>query len=328
MISLSLFYALAGCSGGDDALPVDTNPPPFGSDTGYGVPNVSGPSLDLTAVAAALEEGVRGIRDTDPVELLDVMEQLLNHQDPGSCPSYSETNNDYYDFGRPRENCTASSSALFQVDMRFRRNPARQDESVYRFEDGVIIGGSRIVDPDGNQMDFSLQFTHDDRIISTGNRKLDGSWFGVASWDGAVAGHWLGESLSMGFKYLWITGTDGVTPSGFTATGGVAGLVGPVVDSVVFQMPFGEEKVEGTLGFTLGTSAIGSQCEAEPYGSVNLRTHEGEWYTVRFEGPALGSAPDDAESCDGCGAVLYAGEDLGEVCVDMAMFLDWQGRPW
>ena len=327
MISAVLFVALAGCSGGEDTAPVDTNPPPFGSDTGYGVPFV-GAALDLAGVEAALEEGIRQVRSMDPVDVLDLMEQLLGYQDQGSCPSYEPSNGADYDLGRPGEACTASSNAFFQVDLRFRRELEGQEGSSYRTEDAAIRGGSRIVDPLGNSLDFSLVFSHEDQTSSGGNRKLFGSWIGVATWSDAAAGEWLGTGASAGFEYLWVTESDGMTPTAFTAKGGISGLQGAVVDTTVFSGISGVEYPEAVLGFTLAGSTLGSLCDVEPHGSVHLRTHEGEWYEVRFDAPVLGLAPQSNEECDGCGTVLFGGEELGEICPDLAMFLDWQGRPW
>jgi hypothetical protein len=330
VISVAVLVALAACSGGGDTdkAPVDTNPPPFGSDTGYGVPSGGAPALDLAGVEAALEEGIRQVRSMDPVDVLDLVEQLLNYQDPGSCPSNTPTNNDYYDLGRPGESCTASSNAFFQVDLRFKREPAGQDGSVYQYEDAAIRGGSRIVDPLGSTLDFSLVFSHEDRTSSGGNRKLFGTWFGVANWSDAAEGEWLGTGASAGFEYLWVTGSDGVTPLAFTAMGGISGMQGTVVDTTVFSGVFGVEYPDAVLGFTLAGSALGSLCETEPHGSVHLRTHAGEWYEVRFDAPVLGQAPQSDAECDGCATVLFNGTEMGEICPDLAMFLDWQGRPW
>jgi hypothetical protein len=330
VISAALLFALLGCSGGEDTdkVPVDTNPPPFGSDTGYGVPPGEDPALDLAGVEAALEEGIRQVRSMDPVDVLDLVEQLLSYQDPGSCPSAEPSNGADYDLGAPGESCTASSDAFFQVDLRFKRELEGQEGSAYRFENAAIRGGSLVVDPLGNSLDFSLVFSHEDRTSSGGIRKLYGSWVGVATWSGAAAGEWLSTGASVGLAYLWATGSDGVTPSAFTALGGISGLQGAVVDTTVFSGVFGVEYPDSVLGFTLAGSSLGSLCDAEPHGSVHLKTHAKEWYEVRFDAPVLGQAPQSAEECDGCGTVLFRGEEMGEICPDLAMFLDWQGRPW
>ena len=79
-----------GCAGDEDTgrkSPVDTNPPPFGSDTGYGVPGVESPGLDLAGVEAALAEALSLLRSMDPVELFDLMEQLLSEGDSGAALS-------------------------------------------------------------------------------------------------------------------------------------------------------------------------------------------------------------------------------------------------
>jgi len=330
VIPVWLAIASLGCSGGEDTgkTPADTNPPPFGSDTGYGVAPIGEPGLDLAGVESALDEGVRLVRSLDPADLLDLMDQLLSQQDQGVCPSFTETDADYYDLGRPQEVCTASSDAVFQVDLRYMRDEEGQDGASYLYENALVVGGSRIVDSAGEALDFSLKFTHTDRVISTGNRKIAGQWFGVSTWSGATAGEWLGGASSVGLEYMWVTETDSTTAAAFTAQGGISGLQGTVADTVIFSGVFGQEYPADVLGFTLASASFQSQCEEEPHGSVSIRTRENEWYEVRFDGPVLAQPVESPAECDGCGTVWFRGESMGEICPDMAMFLDWQGRPW
>ena len=76
----------------------------------------------------------------------------------------------------------------------------------------------------------------------------------------------------------------------------------------------------------LHSPETGAGCSAEPSGTLTLRFDDGERYEVVFGGP---EQADDADwDCDGCGELRFGGEALGQVCLDPAPMLDWEGRPW
>ena len=54
----------------------------------------------------------------------------------------------------------------------------------------------------------------------------------------------------------------------------------------------------------------GESCHLEPEGTVKVRTDDGSWAEVVFDGE------DAAELCDGCGSVTWDGEELGSICID------------
>ncbi len=74
--------------------------------------------------------------------------------------------------------------------------------------------------------------------------------------------------------------------------------------------------------------AVGSNCEAEPGGSIAVRTTGGEWYEVVFDGPTYWGATSFPPSCDGCGEVFHRGVSLGEACPDLSLLTLSPEAPW
>ena len=324
----ALLLVLAGCSGNpEDTDPVDTNPPPFGSDTGYGVPTGEGPALELSEIEGALVEGVALFRELDPVELLDAVDALLALGDTeGDCPGGSDQPNDFTGY---EAECAAESGAEFYLDLKWRRQVWEPGSGTNPFaENATINGGWKLVDLGGDAMDFSLLFAHDDKLSSGGARTLSGLWFGRSIWSGAPAGHWLEAGPSFSLEYAWYTEPDGTTPVAFTAAGGVSQLTGETVETIELRGEFGVEYAPGVYGFSVSTPEAGGACPAEPHGSIHLRTQVGEWYVLEFDAPPFGETMENSADCDGCGTVSFRGEDLGSICPDFSIFLDWEARPW
>ncbi len=70
----------------------------------------------------------------------------------------------------------------------------------------------------------------------------------------------------------------------------------------------------------LASTNIGYPCAEEPAGTMDLRTPEGVWWTVRFDVDPEDWSTEGA--CDGCGTV-YDGDDIevGQVCGDFSPLL-------
>ena len=58
-----------------------------------------------------------------------------------------------------------------------------------------------------------------------------------------------------------------------------------------------------------------------------LRDAEGRWLSILFDVDAETWAVDEG-ACDGCGAVWWQGQEIGEACIDASVLLDWEERPW
>ena len=73
------------------------------------------------------------------------------------------------------------------------------------------------------------------------------------------------------------------------------------------------------------SAAIGYPCWKEPHGTLSIRDAYGRWVDVTFDVNMDWVLEGE---CDGCGRALFNGEDVGEICIDVAPMLDWRESPW
>lgn len=150
------------------------------------------------------------------------------------------------------------------------------------------------------------------------------SWSAVSqvlggfAWTADAAGDtWLSQGIVPDLYLYSVEYTDydarGVYVSGgISAEDGLAGGATAVL--------FGENLVY--------SEDLGSPCEAEPAGSIQVRDAAGRWWEVAFDTPDEGTLP--AAQCDGCGTVFLAGQEQTgvSVCVDFTPWLDWEVTAW
>lgn len=70
----------------------------------------------------------------------------------------------------------------------------------------------------------------------------------------------------------------------------------------------------------IGDAASGDVCPAEALGVVSVRSPQGAWYDLSFEG-------DSGVGCDGCGQVLRAGVPVGTACPDLSLYFPLRSSP-
>lgn len=136
---------------------------------------------------------------------------------------------------------------------------------------------------------------------------------GTFSWDGDEGSSWLSTDLlpDLTLTSYWWPEHD----SGYLYLHGGASGLGGTVDTVVLDE------------LQIADAALG-WCDKEPYGQASVRDDDGNWYDVVYDGqtwdsPALGDG-----TCDGCGAVYFRGDYLGEACSDFSPLVSWENRPW
>ncbi len=136
---------------------------------------------------------------------------------------------------------------------------------------------------------------------------------GTFSWDGDEGLSWLSTELLPDltlYSYWWPAWDSGY----LYLHGGASGL-GGTVDTVVL------DEVQ------IADAAVGL-CDLEPYGQASVRDDDGNWYDVVYDGWTWDELPLGDGACDGCGAVYFRGDYLGEACTDFSPLVGWSERPW
>lgn len=79
----------------------------------------------------------------------------------------------------------------------------------------------------------------------------------------------------------------------------------------------------------LGNAAAGSPCPVEPSGLVSVRAQDGTWSELYFDGvPFDRWGSGETSGCDGCATAWTKGVQIGEVCIDTDVLVNWEGSPW
>lgn len=115
---------------------------------------------------------------------------------------------------------------------------------------------------------------------------------------------WLRSGQGLDLFVQASTGPEG--HRALVVDGAVGGLGGDVGQAVDFR---------GTSLAEVGYPGV--ERAGVPDGSVGIRLSDGTWIDVSFEA-----------SDDGCGRATLGDEELGEVCVDLGDWLDWEVLPW
>jgi hypothetical protein len=79
----------------------------------------------------------------------------------------------------------------------------------------------------------------------------------------------------------------------------------------------------------LGNAAAGSPCPDEPSGLISVRSADGTWFELYFDGVPFDRWEDgEVSECDGCATAWAKGMEVGEVCIDTSILTAWEGAPW
>lgn len=317
MIPLVLLFACqtdpAVDPGGDDGAAPDDLPTEYTY-----TPEDDG---EVVLDSQALAEGIQAAMDValglsgQPV--IDGYFSMLDDADD-NCPTWYEQDGNvfWYDY------CTSSTGALFDgYGFYYPYDNVDLDGTGTLWSGDYLYGVATITDSDGTWfhtgggVQVLTGFNPGEDAFSD----VDDSYYGMSQavggfeWTAPEADDtWIGAGIQPNL-YLYTVDYPGYGIRGAMVDGGISGLSGDAT-AVLFDNNF------------IYHEAAGSLCEQEPTGSIQLRDADGRWWVVDFDTPDGGTM--SRELCDGCGTVSYAGEELGEVCVDFSGWLDWELSTW
>ncbi|MCB9759753.1 MAG: hypothetical protein H6739_07910 [Alphaproteobacteria bacterium] len=303
---LAIAALLIGCAGDPDPAP-DTGPDaptPYE----YERPELE-PSLNAAEVEAAVRDLAPGLLRIDPYPLYDAYALALMGQEqscPGTYPIAGV-------IGWGNE-CTARSGWSYAGRSQALAVHHETIDGVYYDTFGSLLTDAVLTSPDGYDLEIIGYGDLWDRPVDGGAQAVWVYFLGV--FRSAFPEHadtWLAEDLSVA-----VTAESWAHPE----------------QGRWLRLDGGASPIEGDRAtltardLLLYSPETGTTCATEPAGELVYRTHDGEAYTLRFDGPA---SPEDAVSadlCDGCGTVWFEGAALGEACVDLTALTDWETRPW
>lgn len=176
-----------------------------------------------------------------------------------------------------------------------------------------VFSGAAVFEAEGSRMELSGganlgQSTQDGYVLAVSD---------VRGWTAVSGARWSDES--------WVTA--GVHPSlslyAYSLVDGPGQAL--MVDGLIGGLG---EDLPGVdlMSFGAGDEGIGFPCPAEAAGEIALRDAQGDWWVVVFDVDLDRWTRTGA--CDGCGAVYFQGEPVGEACADPSPLLDWEVAPW
>jgi hypothetical protein len=168
-----------------------------------------------------------------------------------------------------------------------------------------------IVSPEGKVLEVG-GLAYESTSYNTEYSTFSGIMQGTFRWDGPEAeGTWLDDGLdpdvsvfaqvmpSLDARYLYVDGGLG-----------------------------GEDWAAAYDDLEIYDAALGSVCSLEPAGVISIRTEDGTWIDVIFDGPASDDPAPSSAGCDGCGEAFFRGVSMGAVCADFSAWLAWGETPW
>ncbi len=183
------------------------------------------------------------------------------------------------------------------------------DGYLYTLSDGpearALWGAASLALADGTTMRLagSADYRTDEeegRIVTRGQVRGSFEVVPAAGSDPAPWG-WLARGHALSLSLVREARPDG------TRAVQVDGGVGGLDDGVLTAVDFLETRV----------GPAGPGCPAvEPSGTVALRDTAGDWYTVTFDAPPMGTA--SGRGCDGCGVLTRPDGTTGTLCLDAA----------
>lgn len=302
----------------DEPIVEELEPSPYIYDEGETVE----PMLSAEAVAAAIDEAFDVAVELEAQPILDGYMRLMESEEEGCPDYYSDGDNTYwYDY------CETEEGAYFSgYGFGYSYTDFEADGYLYNGEQVFTI--SQIISPEGYTFEgggaaymLEAEFIEDGENVphTIAYSVIQGAF----SYDGPEADDtWLTTELSPDLTVaVYNIPENEIYPTYMgnlmSIEGGINGLTGDA-GTVVFEV-------------TLHDEGVGNPCPQEPAGTVSVRDSEGLWYDVVYDGvEAFSGDTMDMDECDGCGAVWFRGEHLGEACtLDPSGLLDWEGAtPW
>ncbi len=292
--ALVLFFACAG--DGEDSG--DPGASPGWESTPY-EPDLEDagatPQLTASDVEAALDEVVPRLRDFHAGAVVDTYEEVMA-LGSGGCPDVTSFEGTVY-WG---ESCSTGAGVTFTGE-----------GELTTFEDEYLDLPSFVWDGRDLYVEATMttsQGTWDGAGVAWQRYGEPTAQGAFPTWTSRIAGTfsyegsdtWLGGSLRPHLD-LSITLDQLDQAREATINGGVTGL----------------ESAAEAAWFHEVLSLEASSCPEEPEGTLLVRDTAGGWYELAFD-----------DTCDGCGAVLFDGTDIGEACIDIGPLHAWDTAPW
>ena len=289
-----LLLLLAGYGGG--SLDVDS-PSPYVVDD----PDPITPSLSLSELESGIGEAVQGLYAYHALPIADAYAAAYAFAD-GDCPTVyedDEGNAWWYD------SCETAGGAQFEGEAYYAEWTEWEDGTEWQ---GVEFWGSAaIVTSSGDAFQAS-----GGAYAGWGQNDWGNSmWSGVEgtfTWDGATGQSWLAQGVAPELS-MWMEHVPELDGRFLWMNGGVSSLDG-AFETIALS------------DFAIGDDNIGWPCD-EPAGSVSVRDDEGQWYDIVFDGNSDEWTFEEG-TCDGCGAVWFRGEYLGDACPDFSSLTTWE----
>jgi hypothetical protein len=298
----------------DPTFPTETSPAPWTFEDDEPAPGPVAPA----ALERALQVALVQILTYDARAIVDPYLARYAESATPACPGAIPDGygNEYWATG-----CNADDGTYFggYITQSVFTDVYSDDGGIY--QSGATLGGNIVlVEPDGATLD--LEGT---AAVVTG-ASLDGNvllltsaLLGGFAYDSADADGWLADGMQSLDVTLFVY--DVVDVGGRLAV--VDGAVNPFIDGETWSVQFAN---------TAANAPIGSACDLEPGGIVQIRDPAGRWVSLAFDGPILDLytgefAPGDPQRCDGCADASVDGEPIGAVCADFTPWLDWEMAP-
>jgi hypothetical protein len=300
-----------GVDGGDSADTAGDDPSPYVLDDSGAVEQAM---FDAGEVALGITAAFEATFALDPILLADAHDTIWAQRDEG-CPAYDADYLLAYSRYSWNDDCVSESGAHFDGRAYFRGETATVYAS-YVYDRYLYLNTSSMLmtRADGQSLSAAgYAYYYDIDRSASGYVQSYLRLYGAFQWEGAdYASAWFGSPPQMD---LSISTTQYTAGSTYTSLDGSLSAISADITAVNFS----------SIWYENSTS---NACAVEPGGTVRLRDSEGRWYEVTFDGPVRNGASSFPAWCDGCGAVWWRGEYLGEACPDFTRLLDWERRPW
>ncbi len=226
------------------------------------------------------------------------------------CPYYYTTADGTYWF----DNCTAESGAEFNGYVFAYGESGVSDGYGGTFDYWQAFGAATVVDPSGHLLEMGGQAYHTTGYgfgFTTYTSVVQGTF----AFDGPEGdGTWMGEGIDPDFILYGYRAGEGDDAARLMYVDGGFGGIGDG-----WAVAFDENQI--------AEAELGVACPDELSGTVGVRSPEGQWVDVIFQGDAAGGFV-PAGGCDGCGDAFVQGELVGTLCVDPTGLVGWGESPW
>ncbi len=270
-----------------------------------------GGAMDLFLAAEALQLALEDLLSHDARPVIDAYNDVFYGSRSPTCPFVID---DGYGGMYWNDGCSATDGTYFGGFLSHYVFDGTYSDDLYY--DGDSLGGSvTVITATGQVLDVEGSAAWIDGVSADGSLRIVQSLlYGGFGYTASSATGWLGDPSAVSVELLGIR-----VPS---IDGTIVQVAG---DSTVYLN--GAPWAAQFTGNTMENSQIGSLCDLEPGGRIDLRDPSGRWIELQFDGPTLDVDLGDPTRCDGCADAVADGEVVGEVCADFTPWLTWEALP-